>query len=248
VVTEANGFQTITVRRNPELIAFTSPMNATGLFELDPQANMLLPFEAMGVDTQWEFKMPKASNDFDFSTIMDVVLTIDYTALHDSTYREQVLRSLSTRAEGELSWSIRSSFPDTWYGLINADREKSGLRLSIPVTAAHFPPYWDNPRIQQALVYFAGAGSETREIEVNYVRLRNDNNEFTVTGGVSRGGVISTRLGNPPTWTSLIGRSPIGTWEIEITDNENIQHMLSEGQLEDIVFVVNYEAHSPAWV
>ena len=43
--------QAIVVRRDPELIAFTSPSNATGLIELEPEGEMLLPFESMGVDT-----------------------------------------------------------------------------------------------------------------------------------------------------------------------------------------------------
>ena len=53
VVTGGDAFQTIVVRRDPELIAFTSPSNATGLIELEPEGEMLLPFESMGVDTMW---------------------------------------------------------------------------------------------------------------------------------------------------------------------------------------------------
>jgi hypothetical protein len=51
VVSGGDVFQTIVVRRDPELIAFTSPSNATGLLELDPEGELLLPFESMGVDT-----------------------------------------------------------------------------------------------------------------------------------------------------------------------------------------------------
>ena len=54
---------------------------------------MLLPFEGSGVDTTWELQLPPAANPFDFSTIVDVLLTIDYTALVDDDYRSQVDRA-----------------------------------------------------------------------------------------------------------------------------------------------------------
>ena len=52
-------FQTAPVYREPELVALSSPTNASGLFELDQQSEMLLPFEGTGVDTSWERKCPR---------------------------------------------------------------------------------------------------------------------------------------------------------------------------------------------
>ena len=51
----------MTLRRDPQTIAFTSPMNATGVFQVDLQPDMLLPFEGSGVDTTWDFSLPPAS-------------------------------------------------------------------------------------------------------------------------------------------------------------------------------------------
>ena len=41
----------------------------------------------MGVDTVWRLDLPKAANAFDYRTIADVVLTLEYTALDDVDYR-----------------------------------------------------------------------------------------------------------------------------------------------------------------
>ena len=87
------------VRRDPETVALTSPINATGVFDLDPQAEMLLPFEGSGVDGSWEFQLPKAANQFDYRTIADVLLTIEYTALNSFDYRQQVIQRLDPRIE-----------------------------------------------------------------------------------------------------------------------------------------------------
>ena len=70
-------FQTVTLRREPEAIAFTAPSNASGLFELEPDNGMLLPFGGMGVDTVWRLELPKPANPFDFRTVTDVLLTLE---------------------------------------------------------------------------------------------------------------------------------------------------------------------------
>jgi hypothetical protein len=66
-----------------EQIALTQPINADGVFELDPQAELLAPFEGTGVDNNWEISLPRAANPSDFGTLADVVFTIEYTALDD---------------------------------------------------------------------------------------------------------------------------------------------------------------------
>ncbi len=57
-------FQKINLRRDLKTIALSSPINATGLFDLESQqpTYMLLPLEGTGVDSQFEFRMLKASN------------------------------------------------------------------------------------------------------------------------------------------------------------------------------------------
>ncbi|PLS81991.1 MAG: hypothetical protein CYG59_05140, partial [Chloroflexi bacterium] len=117
VVVGPDVFRTIEVRRTPDLIAFTSPNNATGMFELEPAGDMLLPFEGMGVDTTWRLEMPRAANPFDYRTIADVIMTVDYTALHSFDYRQQVIQRLDTRMTGERSFSVRDEFADAWYQL-----------------------------------------------------------------------------------------------------------------------------------
>jgi hypothetical protein len=107
------------VRRDPELIAFTSTNNAHGPLELEPEEEMLLPFEGMGVDTTWELQMPKAPNPFDYRTIADVLITLEYTALQSLTYRQQVIQQLNDAISAERAYSMREQFADQWCDLHN---------------------------------------------------------------------------------------------------------------------------------
>jgi hypothetical protein len=70
VVTGHDGsFGDIVVRHDPTIVALTSTVSPSGVFDLDTQADILLPFESSGVDTTWELRLPPAANPFDFASI-----------------------------------------------------------------------------------------------------------------------------------------------------------------------------------
>ncbi|MBA3755778.1 MAG: hypothetical protein H0X02_05905 [Nitrosomonas sp.] len=73
---------------------------------------MLLPFEGSGVEMSWEFNMPKAANSFDYRTIADVLITLEYTALYSFDYRQQVIQSLKPTVSAARPFSLRNQFAD----------------------------------------------------------------------------------------------------------------------------------------
>ena len=157
-------FQTIVVRRDPELIAFTSPSNATGLLELEPEGELLLPFESMGVDTNWELQLPKAANPFDYRTIADVLFTVEYTALQSFTYRQQVIQQLDDTVSAERAFSLRDQFADQWYDLHNPEQTTTPMVVRFTTARQDFPPNLDDLRIQHVLLYVVRAQGRTFEI------------------------------------------------------------------------------------
>jgi hypothetical protein len=64
-------------------------------------------------------------------------------------------------------------------------------------------------------------------------------------------GIISTRRGNAGSWTSMIGKSPIGQWELALPNTEEIRQRFgdgsTEGEIEDILLVISYSARTPEW-
>jgi hypothetical protein len=154
-----------TIQRPAESIALTAASNGTGLFELRLDDPILLPFEGSGVQTSWDFEMPRGANHFDYETLVDVLFTIRYTALDDPDYRRKALKQLGADTQGRLpiqgmtSLSMRTSFPDTWYHLHNpiflADPAQYGFepgKTPLPyvaefeVAANDFPPNEDVQR------------------------------------------------------------------------------------------------------
>ncbi|HBY97188.1 MAG TPA: hypothetical protein DEP84_25130, partial [Chloroflexi bacterium] len=256
VVVGPQVFQTVTIRRDPETIALSSPVNASGLFELEPApAEMYLPFEGHGVETTWEFRLPRPANQFDYHTIADVLVTIDYTALNSFDYRQQVIRQLKPSLQADRAFSFRTDFADAWYDLHNPEllQPDKQMVVSVRVERNDFPPNLDTIRIEQVLLAFARAGGLTEEIPVAHFTLTQAGGQLPVGGSaVTANGAISTRRGNAGSWAGMIGRPPFGVWELSLrtgdpNQDRRIQRWFKEEQIDDVLLVISYAGRTPDW-
>jgi hypothetical protein len=242
-------FQEVRVNRPPESVALSSPNNATGLFELTPQTSeKLFPFESMGVDTAWEFQLPRAANRFDFGTIADVLLTIEYTALNSFTYRQQVVRELGDTISADRPFSFRQELADPFYDLNNPAQSDTPMVVRFQTRRQDFPSNIDELRIQQVVLFFSRSNGSTFEVPVNHLVFTEENSTAPVGGGAtSINGIISTRRGNAGSWTSMIGKQPFGEWELALPDADEMRKRFKEEKIEDILFVITYSSRTPAW-
>ena len=252
VIGSAGTFQTIDVNRSPQSVALSSPRDATGLFELtmQPQSGeMLYPFEGMGVDTAWEFSMPKAANLFDYSTIADVLITIEYTALNSFDYRQQVIQHLDRRISADRPFSFRQQFADQWYDLHNPDQTSTPMVVCFTTQRKDFPPNIEDLKIQQVVLYFARTHGASFEIPVTHLHFTEQDSEEEPVGGgaISNDGVISTRRANAESWISMIGNLPFGEWELALPNTEEMKSRFKDEEIEDILFVITYKGKTPEW-
>jgi peptidoglycan hydrolase-like protein with peptidoglycan-binding domain len=61
-------------------IATSNGQNDSGMFEMNFNDDRFLPFEGAGAVSEWHLELPQANNQFDLSTVSDVILHIRYTA------------------------------------------------------------------------------------------------------------------------------------------------------------------------
>ena len=239
----------VPIRRDPEAVALSSPIAASGVFNLMAQSDtMLLPFEGGGVDTSWELRMEKASNPFDFGTIADVLVSIDYTALSSADYRRQVIQSLGSDVSAERPYSLRNQLADQWYDLHNPDQSNTPMTVRFASFAEDFPPNIDDPRIQQVLLYFSRADGKAFEIAVAGLRFTEQGTAGAIGGAAtSIDGVISTRRGNAPSWTPMIGKKVVGDWELALADNDRMRAYFADDDIQDILFVITYSGQAAEW-
>jgi hypothetical protein len=200
---------------------------------------MLMPFESSGVDTTWELQLPPAANPLDFSTIVDVLLTIDYTAVYDDSYRSELTARLNANRErgADCVFSLARDFPDQWYDLNNPT--DPGHR-SVTITLRDVDFQVAISGLVTAAVAVRLASSDPVPSTVVSLNRGPAGGDATTTDGIA-----SSRRGNAASWSALYGATPAGDWELTFGDDAT--DLFDSGGLDDVVLIISWTGHAPAW-
>jgi len=248
VIVGGDVFQETTIRRDPELVALSSPANGTGVFELDVQSELLMPFESMGVATGWEFSMPRASNPFDFGTIADVLITIEYTALSNDDYRRQVIQELDPLVSADKAYSIRNDFPDVWYDLRNGEANTAQIKFRSERT--HFPPNLDDHITILELLFAVIPTDENTEITGDVTMTYTPDipvGSQVVTGKAALTDLrVQTRLpAGRSAWGGVQGKRATGKWQFDLP--ADLITKLRNDAIDDVLVVATFAGAKPTW-
>jgi hypothetical protein len=103
-----------------DAIATSTGLNDSGLFELNFRDERHLPFEYAGAVSRWRIELPRENNQFDFDSITDLVLHLNYTAREGGdALREAAATDSRSRLPGDGArlFDVRQDFPDAWAAL-----------------------------------------------------------------------------------------------------------------------------------
>jgi len=249
VIVGGETFRQTIIRRAPETVALTVPINSTGRFEFELKPNEgLRPFEGHGLEMDWVFELPKASNQFNYDTIADVQLTIDYVALSSDVYRRTIIQALGRKQSIDRAYSFRHELADQWFDLNNPDQTSTPMVVRFDTKETHFLPNLDALSIQHVVLYFLREDGLTFEVDVSHLLFTEQGSTAPVGGAsVSSDGIISTRRGNATNWLPMRGKSPIGHWELALTDSAELRDRFKNEEITEILFVITYSALTPEW-
>jgi hypothetical protein len=160
-------------------IATSRAQNDAGVFELSFHDERYMPFEGAGAASTWKLELPASFRPFDYQTISDVVLTINYTSLADGVLRQKVemqnaqaegaiLKYLANNSLGRL-FSLRQEFPVAYKALLASP---PGTPVSFEIQDWHLPAF---------------ATASGRTIQVTLAKLA-----LKTAAGVAFGGVQLT--------------------------------------------------------
>lgn len=253
------------IYRLPESIALSGPNKATGLFELRPDDPMLFPFEGSGVETSWRLEMPKGANRFDYNTILDIYLTVKYTALEDRSYREKILAEMRQDEEGYVNtqsvryFSLKRDFPDQWYLLHHPkqalDQRQQPYGMEIPLKSSDFVPNEERRTIKKVTVAVQKSEFEKppsmsladyqKEVVPLVIEFKPDG------AGASVKRNFEIRETHVPL-EDFNGMKPYGTWTMNLNTGHTSHPLIfpvppptgtpETKWLDDILFVVEYQA------
>jgi hypothetical protein len=205
----------------------------------------------MGVDATWRLELPKPANPFDYRTIADVWLTLEYTALSSADLRQRVTLGQDRQFSGDRAFSLREQYPDAWYELNNpktADQETGPMRALIPVVRDDFPPHLTDLAVEQVTLFCLREDGFAQELRVLSVSHSAPGLPTVTTPEVRTiGGIVGTRRPGGAAWQPLIGQDPVGNWTIQLEDTEELAASFQDGSIQDIVLVLTVAATTPAW-
>ena len=197
----------------------------------------------MGIESQWEFKMPKFSNLMDFNDIADVIFEVEYTAMDSFQYRYQVLKDLNNTLNFNRAFSFKNDFPDQWYELAQASEEGSPLSVEFELKKENFPQGILDLKLgsDNILLYFARADGFEEEIMIeNFDLAPGDPN--SEKGGETVQGVFRARALTP----QITGNSPIMKLVLKLDSNNAVnQEIFKDGKITDILLVLNLRGELP---
>jgi hypothetical protein len=152
-----------------ESIATSTAQNDSGMFEVNFRDERYLPFEGLGVISQWQLSMPPDCNAFDFATMTDVILNLRYTARDGGAALRAAAKTAAilpprpsqpaaqsaspSPAQPNLQrcFSLRHEYPTEWYKFLQpppATPPNPVASMQIDLSSNRFPFQYRAKRIK----------------------------------------------------------------------------------------------------
>jgi len=136
-------------------IAISNGVNDSGMFELNFHDNRYLPFEGTGAVSTWRLSMPFKTNQINFETISDVIITLRYTAVNGgSKFRDDVSKLPSLKPFIGVEYlSMNQRYSSQWHAFLHDHTSKDSQELSFDL-ANFIPPHVDSNEAKLFAFYF----------------------------------------------------------------------------------------------
>ncbi|OAR03095.1 hypothetical protein LLEC1_03148 [Akanthomyces lecanii] len=103
-----------------EAIATSTGQNDSGLFEVSFADTRYLPFEYSGAVSRWRLELPRENNQFDFDSLSDVIIHINFTAREGGPEFQRQRQQVAQKhlpADGLRFFDIRHEMQEAWSAL-----------------------------------------------------------------------------------------------------------------------------------
>lgn len=205
---------------------------------------MLNPFEGMGVESRWEFKMPRFSNRMDFNQIADVLIEVEYTAMDSFQYRYQVLQELDNTLYFNRGFSFKNDFPDQWYELAEAIDGTDLFFVEFEIKRNNFPQGLNDIRLngEDILLHFVREDGFTDEITVYDFCLADnqvDDNSKDTVEGTYHAGLLTQEI------QTSNQNSPFVKLKLAFNNSPLNIALFSEEKVQDILLLISCKADLP---
>lgn len=207
-------------------IATSSAQHDSGLFEFNFRDERYLPFERMGAVSHWRMSLPEDFRQFDYDTISDVVLHLNYTARDGgaplktaaaNNLRQGLNLLLDELADADTGlqrlFSFEREFPNALYSLTLADT----YQATVTIADKHLPRYLYTQALTatEAVVMLRlhpdYQGADLSALKLRYYRAGDTAPAYTTLITAP-----NADYGNLPYASFGVSGTPQGTWTLEL--------------------------------
>jgi hypothetical protein len=220
-------------------ISTSSANNDAGMFEFNFRDERYLPFEGSGAISEWQLDLPSQIRSFNYDTISDVILHINYTAKEGDRVAAEsnlvsAITSYATTNGLFRLFSLKHEFQNSFHQLLNP-ATGANQETEFTVDKNHFPYLLidNNLNIVQTKIYL----KPKKGLSLVPPTTLNINGANTVTWNAADD-IMSSSSGEKDKMkagTASLSGTPIKTWAINVANNG-----LQKEYLDDILIMIKY--------
>lgn len=238
-----------------EQIVTSGGQDSTGLFESNLGDPRYLPFEGAGPIGTWKVDLPGDRRQFDYRSIADVVVTIQYTAREGGGALKDAALSAAVKAANEyknnegsaLLLRASTDYSTAWNTFLYSETASSVRELDLDIVAERFPylaAHWDNLEITGVRLVLVT--DDPQEFAATLVDDGEDISELTLASSPE------VLKGLPTARWSEFNRD-LGPWRVKVdiddipteykqsyTIGASTYYRFKEGAVRDLLVIVHY--------
>ncbi len=189
-------------------IATSEAQNDSGMFELNFRDERYLPFEGAGAISKWQLELTEdyKFRQFDYSSISDVIIHMNYTAREDAGLKNEAKKHLEEALKAESNklplmrmYNLKQEFSTEWHQFISAQGEDQILELNL--ARNHFPYFATQGTIliQEAELLLKGENSKySMDIHTDKSVLGQNFKEMNTRQDLGKDIVVNTKSFSNP--------------------------------------------------
>lgn len=237
-----------------EQIVTSSGLDSTGLFEPSLNDPRDLPFEGAGVISTWRIELPAVGRQYDYRTIADAVLTLQYTAREGgSTLRAAASAGVAgamedyknAAAEEGPAVVFRASidFSATWNTFLYSEAAVATRDLELDLRVSRFPYLAAQaPGLKITGVRLVLVAATSQQVDDVHLEREGD----LVSGAPVLGGLPTARWAsleeNPGLWKIKVPASLLNAAYKQVYEIENVEYArFKDDVVRDLLIIVHYK-------
>lgn len=222
-------------------IATSSGQNDAGMFELNFNDDRYLPFEGAGVISEWQIEMPADCNYFDFNSLSDFVLHVNYTArIGGGSLAVEAKNFLQTVLpdSGARLFNLRYDFGTEWYKFLHPENS-ADQEFVLQLQPQHFPFFIRGKlnmlKIKSADLFIESGHPNDFLTRMKVTSQQFDDNDISISPDLAYNSIHHLHRS-----FNAGGAAALGEVRIKLkTDTATDYKSLQQGDLENVFLLLN---------